>query len=432
MMVTGLPNVELQVSRVRVEGLRRTKTDIVVEQIKDVFDVRNLVELATKAEAAADKLREMDLFKFVDVILDTAKPREGGRGTEGGVEVTFVVKEGGRFKGSFGGHGGTQSAGVHGSIALRNLFGRAERLEWNSNISYPLWGKNTQIQFSKPYYKDLSKILSLSLGTTDNSAPFSGYQEWITGASVALSFISRLGNHHLSLGYNDRQLYGFPHTVPMAIREEAGHSIKSSVQHVLEWDERDNPLFPRNGARLKMTNEVAGFGGDILFSKMDLLSECYLQLYQNWVVAVSLWGGYLHPFTPSKINDRFFLGGPSTLRGFGMWGAGPRENGYSLGGEAYWASGVHLYAPVPLLPRNGLFSRCRLHGFATTGNILRTGLGAPTLRSIASNLRLSCGAGLHVRLGLAQIEINYAIPIKAHPGDRLEPGLQFGMGVDML
>ena len=91
------------------------------------------------------------------------------------------------------------------------------------------------------------------------------------------------------------------------------------------------------------------------------------------VVSWSLWGGYLYALTPSKINDRFLLGGPSTLRGFGMWGAGPRERGFSLGGEAYWASGVHLFAPLPLLPRTGLFSRIRLHSFATAGNLLRRG-----------------------------------------------------------
>ena len=91
------------------------------------------------------------------------------------------------------------------------------------------------------------------------------------------------------------------------------------------------------------------------------------------VLSLTLWGGYLHPFTPSKINDRFLLGGPSTLRGFGLWGAGPRTNGFSTGGEAYWASGLHLYAPVPLLPQRGLFNRIRLHGFATGGNIVKKG-----------------------------------------------------------
>ena len=79
------------------------------------------------------------------------------------------------------------------------------------------------------------------------------------------------------------------------------------------------------------------------------------------------------PYSPSKINDRFLLGGPSTLRGFGMWGVGPRKGGFSLGGEAYWASGVHLYIPLPLVPSNSLFDRIRMHSFITTGNVIRNG-----------------------------------------------------------
>ena len=96
-----------------------------------------------------------------------------------------------------------------------------------------------------------------------------------------------------------------------------------------------------------------------------------LPLPSPQVLSLSLWGGYLHSFTPSKINDRFLLGGPSTLRGFSMWGAGPRENGFSLGGEAYWATGLHLYTPLPLVSSTGLFQRIRLHGYATAGNIVK-------------------------------------------------------------
>lgn len=32
-----------------------------------------------------------------------------------------------------------------------------------------------------------------------------------------------------------------------------------------------------------MTHEVAGFGGDIHFSKMDFHSECFMQIFRNWV-----------------------------------------------------------------------------------------------------------------------------------------------------
>ncbi len=43
------------------------------------------------------------------------------------------------------------------SLALRNIFGRAEQLEVTSGTSFPLWGHNVQLQFTKPYYKNFDK-----------------------------------------------------------------------------------------------------------------------------------------------------------------------------------------------------------------------------------------------------------------------------------
>ena len=49
---------------------------------------------------------------------------------------------------------------------------------------------------------------------------------------------------------------------------------------------------------------------------------CVLQ-----VLTWTLWGGVMRAYSPVKLTDNFFLGGSTTLRGFGMWGTGPRQNG---------------------------------------------------------------------------------------------------------
>jgi len=88
-------------------------------------------------------------------------------------------------------------------------------------------------------------------------------------------------------------------------------------------------------------------------------------------VSASLRGGCLNPFSPSRINDRFLLGGPTSLRGFGLWGAGPQDLGFAVGGEAYWASALHLFTPLPLVSLTGFFGLVRMHGFITAGNSVR-------------------------------------------------------------
>ena len=53
-----------------------------------------------------------------------------------------------------------------------------------------------------------------------------------------------------------------------------------------------------------------------------------------------------------------------------MWGIGPREEGYSKGGEAYWAEGAHLFMPLPYTSGD-FFRRIRLHTFLTSGSLVR-------------------------------------------------------------
>jgi outer membrane protein insertion porin family len=264
---------------------------------------------------------------------------EGGRRRKG-VIVTFEVKEKGRFKSSVGANVGTQSGDMNLSMNAVNVFGRAEQASIVSMTTFPHWGQSTQLQFTKPYYKNINNTLHLSLGTTHTKHPFSGFQERATGPAVAVRFPSLLGMHSLSWNGAWRNLYGFSYDVPMSLREQAGHSVKSAVKHSLEVDERDDPFLPSSGFHVKTSQELAGLGGDVFFGKTDLQSSFFVPLPAGWVFSLSLWGGILRPYSNNHVVDRFFLGGGTTLRGFGMWGAGPRERGYSKGGEMYWATGA--------------------------------------------------------------------------------------------
>ena len=107
----------------RIVGLKRTKSDIVVEQIKDVLTAKTLVELINKLGEANTNLNALNLFKSVKVVLDTdkrSKNRGGGKRAEEGeqlgkkekAEVTFLLKESCWYSVAVGAEGGTQSGGA--------------------------------------------------------------------------------------------------------------------------------------------------------------------------------------------------------------------------------------------------------------------------------------------------------------------------------
>ena len=48
-------------------------------------------------------------------------------------------------------------------------------------------------------------------------------------------------------------------------------------------DERDDAFLPSSGYHVKMSQEVAGLGGDVFFGKTDFQSSLYLPLPAGWV-----------------------------------------------------------------------------------------------------------------------------------------------------
>lgn len=137
------------------------------------------------------------------------------------------------------------------------------------------------------------------------------------------------------------------------------------------------------------------------------------------------------------INDRFFIGGPLTLRGYQLYGVGPHSEGNALGANTYWTGGVHLYSPLPFRPgAGGLGDYFRSHLFATAGNIGNFSFTDNLNKNfdvLTNDMRYSVGLGLILSIGhLARFELNYCMPFGAQKGDQTSPGLQFGIGVTFV
>ena len=71
------------------------------------------------------------------------------------------------------------------------------------------------------------------------------------------------------------------------------------------------------------------------------------------------------------------------MRGFELRGAGPSSDGSALGGSMYWASGLHLYTPLPFRPgRDGYGDLFKTHVFVTAGNVGNFGLTGDLQRDL--------------------------------------------------
>ncbi|KAJ8791788.1 hypothetical protein J1605_020510 [Eschrichtius robustus] len=365
-----LENKDVVVQHVHFDGLGRTKDDIIMYEIGGVFKAKNLVEVMRRSHEAREKLLRLGIFRQVDVLIDTC---QGDNALPNGLDITFEVTELRRLTGSYN----TMVGNNEGSMTDRGL---------SAEYSFPIW-------------------------KTSHTVKWEGV--W-------------------------RELGCLARTVSFAVRKESGHSLKSSLSHAMVIDSRNPSILPRRGALLKVNQELAGYtGGDVSFIKEDFELQLNKQLILDSPVAQTQLreqGGLTRPgVLPAELKTsrlgRLGGGGGRCAGSTGSsWSRGEllesaRGPGDYLGGEAYWAGGLHLYTPLPFRPGQGGFGELfRTHFFLNAGNLCNLNYGEGPrahIRKLAECIRWSYGAGIVLRLGnIARLELNYCVPMGVQGGDR--------------
>jgi len=429
-----LDNIKAKVVSVSIDGLNRTKDDIVMDSVKDLFKVEQFEDLILTAQDVRGKLQELGCFSNVGINIDTSST--GAKD----YTVTFQVEELKKVTGSVNTMVGNNEGSLMTGVKFPNVLGRGERLQ--ADYTYGTKKSSSfNISILKPLRGKMKSNLTGNVYQSMGEYPTSGFKELDRGFLADLSFISSPSVlHNLQYEAVWRNISSLNRAAAFAVREHSGHTLKSSLKHILCVDRRDNTIFPNEGTLFKLSQEFAGLGGNIGFFKNELELQANLPLAEDISLQGSFNGGILKDLQGDKtfnISDHFFLGGPLNVRGFDTRGIGPSSDGNALGGTLYWASGLHLYAPLPFRPgRGGFGDLFRSHVFVTAGNVGNfwlSGTMGRDLEQVTQDFRLSYGLGLALKLGgVARIELNYCVPVKASRGDKPAPGLQFGVGVNFL
>lgn len=94
----------------------------------------------------------------------------------------------------------------------------------------------------------------------------------------------------------------------------ANFGLTRSVILAHVTDTRDNVFSPTSGARVSLSAEVAGFGGDFKFQKYTIDDTVYKKIGRNQVLALRL--GYGHSTSALPESAQYRIGGQNTLRGY--------------------------------------------------------------------------------------------------------------------
>ncbi len=210
------------------------------------------------------------------------------------------------------------------------------------------------IDFKEPYFMDWP--VGLGVGFFHYQTSRSKYDEQRTGGYSGLDYRFENG---IVVGLNLRaegiKITGVSDFAPPQVREVAGESLLQTIGPSIQYDIKDNPIFPTSGYKLYLGLENAGLiGGDYQYNKLVFDADYLMTVYTTdtqgkHVLAFRSTMGWAQPWgddSETPLFERFYAGGSGTLRGLSFRTVSPKEGGYAVGGDALATFGAEYTFPI--------------------------------------------------------------------------------------
>lgn len=418
------------VERIEIIGNTRTR-DYVIRREFDISegDPYNQVLL----RKATNRLNALGFFSSVDI-----STRPGSEADRVILVVNVQDKATGEF-GIGGGYSNTAGASADISISESNFLGRGQFIKLSAGR-----GEDTQkynFSFTEPYFLGYRLAAGFDLFSEEDTSN-AGYTANTQGGSLRIAApLTDYLSLSASYNYNVRK-YSSVSTIashPELNLVSAGDRKTSSISYSLTYKTFDDEKFPREGYGVRVSQEIAGLGGDANFIKttakasyFDVISEA-----ADLIGSVKVGAGYVQALNGKNLNvfEHLFIGG-ETVRGFDTKGIGPRvfegsSNIDAAGGTTYFNAGIEFSAPFPAVPRDfGL----RLNFFADAGTLYGNDIAAAsftdagttqTLSGSNMQWRASVGAGVTWASPFGPLTLYYAEPVVKQSFDKIR---RFGFG----
>ena len=396
------------VDRININGNTRTLDKVVRREMRlaegDAFN-------SAKMRRSRQRLRYLGFFDKADV---TNVPGESPDRTI----VNVDVQERSTGEISFG-FGFSSSDGPLADIRLRerNLLGRGQDLMIGGMVS----GKRQEIDFSfeEPYLFDTNVAAGLDLFKVNrNFQREASYDVDSYGGTVRARYeMSENLRHTVRVFARSETIQNVSSNASRFIREQVGTYRTYGPGHDLLYDRRDDRFDPTDGYFVRLSQDLAGFGGDSNWLRNRLSAGAYYPFSEDFIGSLTSESGFIYDMGEAvRINQRFFVGGDN-FRGFRSAGIGPRDTstGDSLGGKRYVVGTASLSFPVGIPREVGM----RTFAFSDFGSLWDTDANGPSVVD-ENSIRASVGLGLSWRSPLGPIRLSVATPVVKESYDRDE------------
>jgi outer membrane protein insertion porin family len=329
------------------------------------------------------------------------------------IDLIVNVKEGlsGALKAGIS-YGSYSKLGFNFSLSEKNIFGSSQSL--NISADFSSVNKTYRLSLYNPRIQD--SLYSFNTSIFNSTFEGVSYTSKQRGFTIGIGKqLNRYTNVNITYGFTKNKLSDY-NTIEYIMPK----STKSYIISSLTFNNTDNYFFPTKGHKASFTLEFAGIGSDEKFIKAlttykyfyPLLNDIY-QIYA--VLKFKIKAGAIKENGYLPINEKFYLGGISSIRGFGTYSISPIDSkGNEIGGKYKFLTGIEVSTPLSI--KNKLW----ISSFIDYGAIGKNNL------DIA---RSSYGISLNWVTPMGPLSFVWAWPIQKKSGDDLQH-FEFSIGAN--
>lgn len=359
----------------------------------------------TRIDVSANRLRNLGYFSSVAVVSQRVPDTDQ-------TDLVFEVEEQrvGQAMLSLGFSDIDQLSGAleisHGNFDLRDWppVGGGQKIRARAIVGTRR--NDVEFSFTEPWLFERRLALGFDAFRSEKRYLSDDYNQRNTGGAISLTRpVGRFERLRLAYSLEEISIYDVAENASPIIREEAGDRLKSALTLTLSRDTRDRVFIPTRGHYLSASASFAGgpLGGETDIYSLELSATQHVPVRDGHVLSLRARAAVVDTHSGAErvpIFDRYFLGGATTIRGFGFRDVGPRdERGETIGGRSMAFGSIEYTV--------------RLGGPFRAATFYDIGLVDADAYSWAAEPNSSWGVGLRVDIPMLPLRFDYSWPLQA-------------------
>ncbi|TQR31281.1 outer membrane protein assembly factor BamA [Campylobacter sp. MIT 99-7217] len=332
-----VPNDKVYIRNVIISGNSRTADKVVR---RELFVTEGNLYHKSDLTESSNALRRTSYFDDVQIKEQRVSDTE--------LDLIVEVKEAstGSISGGIG-YGSTDGLLLNASLSDSNIFGSG--MKSIISIDKSDTTLSGRIGLTNPRLRDSQFSLGGNLYANDYD--WNNYSEKNRGFDVTLGRqFARYYHAALTYNFEKDDIYALSDTL-LATGYELGRSTKSSITPSIGFNNTDDYYLPRSGIIASTALEFAGVGGDQKFISSSTSFNFYqgLKDFINVDLIYRYKANFYKVWDRGKlpINQRIYLGGINSIRGFDSRSVSPKNiYGYEYGGTIAFTNSAELSFPL--------------------------------------------------------------------------------------